>query len=138
MPPRVFVQLTRVADDAWLERLFALPGVERGIFTALASRFDAAAAEGFEGRVTYELERPATGAATRRWTVQVLSGRAVLRPDDHVESAVLLRMSVGDFVRVAAGAIDPAEPILKGRARAEGDLGILAKLPEMFRAARPN
>ena len=131
------MQLTSVAEDGWLERLFALPGVERAVFTALASRFDANVADGFEGRITYELERPATGGASSRWTVQIISGRAVLRPDDAAEAAVRLRMSVGDFVRVAAGAIDPAEPILKGRAQVHGDLATVAKLPEMFRAARP-
>jgi putative sterol carrier protein len=134
MSPRRLVQLTTVAQDAWLERFFDLPLVERGLFTALASRFDAGAADGFEGRITYELERPATGAPSSRWTVQIISGRAVLRPDDTAESAVRLRMSVGDFIRVATGAIDPAEPLLKGRAQAEGDLGILARLPEMFGA----
>jgi putative sterol carrier protein len=46
-------------------------------------------------------------------------------------------MSVGDFIRVATGAIDPAEPVLKGRAFVEGDLGVAARLPEMFKAARP-
>ena len=137
MPPRLLVQLTSVAQDAWLERFFALPLVERGLFTALASRFDAGAAEGFEGRVTYELERPATGAPSSRWTVQIISGRAVLRLDDTAESAVRLRMSVSDFIRVATGAIDPAEPLLKGRATVTGDLGVAAKLPEMFRSARP-
>jgi hypothetical protein len=134
MPPRVLGQLTSVAQDAWLERLLGLPLVERGLFTALASRFDPGAAEGFEGRVTYELERPATGAPASRWTVQIISGRAVLRLDDTAESAVRLRMSVADFIRVAAGALDPAEPLLKGRAHAEGDLGVLSRLPEMFGA----
>jgi hypothetical protein len=43
-------------------------------------------------------------------------------------------MSVGDFTRVATSAIDPAEPLLKGRAHGEGDLTVLARLPEMFRA----
>ena len=137
MPPRLLAQLTTVADDAWLERLLAVPGVERGLFTALASRFDAGAADGFEGRVTYELERPATGGPSSRWTVQVISGRAVLRPDDAADPVVALRMSVADFIRVAAGAIDPAEPILKGRAEVTGDLAVAAKLPEMFQAARP-
>jgi SCP-2 sterol transfer family len=132
MPPRLLAQVASVAQDAWLERFFALPLVERGLFSALASRFDASAAEGFEGRITYELERPATGAPPSRWTIQIISGRAVLRVDDTAESAVRLRMSVGDFVRVATRAIDPAEPLLKSRAHAEGDLGVLARLPEMF------
>jgi hypothetical protein len=134
MAPRLLVQLTSVAQDAWLERFLALPLVERGLFSALASRFDPTAAEGFEGRVTYELERPATGGPSSRWTIQIINGRVVLRLDDTAESAVRLRMPVADFIRVAAGAVDPAEPILKGRAHAEGDLGVLARLPEMFRA----
>ena len=132
MAARLLVRLSSVAQDAWLERLFELPLAERALFAALASRFDASAADGFEGRVTYELERPATGGPSSRWTVQIIGGRAVLRAQDTAECAVRLRISVGDFVRVATGAIDPAEPLLKGRAQAEGDLGVLARLPEMF------
>jgi SCP-2 sterol transfer family protein len=135
MASGLLVRLADIAEDAWLERAFALPLVERVVFGALASRFDTRAADGFEGRIVYELERPATGGACSRWTVQIISGRAVLRPHDTGEATILLRMPVADFVRIAAGAIDPAEPVLKGRAHVSGDLGVAARIPEMFRAA---
>ena len=54
------------------------------------------------------------------------------------EAALRLRMPVADFLRIAVGAIDPAEPILKNRAKAKGDLEVAARLPEMFRAPTPS
>jgi hypothetical protein len=40
-------------------------------------------------------------------------------------------------VRVAAGTIDPAVPLLRDRASFEGDFSLAAKLPEMFGAPSP-
>jgi hypothetical protein len=46
-------------------------------------------------------------------------------------------MALADFLRAAVGAADPAEAVLKNRASVKGDLGVAARLPEMFRAPRP-
>jgi putative sterol carrier protein len=48
-----------------------------------------------------------------------------------------LKLRVSDFARVAAGELDPAEPLLQGRADARGDLAVATRLPEMFGAPSP-
>jgi len=96
--------------------------------------FDPGAAEGFEGELAYELTRPATGGAPAHWTVHVSARRASARRGAADGAALKLRLTVSDFVRIAAGIVDPATPLLQSRASLKGDLGIAARLPEMFGA----
>jgi alkanesulfonate monooxygenase SsuD/methylene tetrahydromethanopterin reductase-like flavin-dependent oxidoreductase (luciferase family) len=125
------------ADDASIERRFGSRIVQRALFSAMAAAFEPDAAGGFKGRLVYELGRPATGAPATRWTIEVLDGRAVARPGGAPEPALTIRFPLSDFVRVAAGTIDPAVPLLRDRASFEGDFSLAAKLPEMFGAPSP-
>jgi SCP-2 sterol transfer family len=130
-------RLIRATSDRQLERLFS-PTFERAAFGLLARRFDPRAAEGFAGRVVYELERPATGGANTAWTLEIAGAHAVARAGAAPDAALRLRMPVADFMRVALGAVDAAEPVLKNRAKAKGDLALAARLPEIFRSPRPS
>src|SRR5436305_324224 len=125
------------ADDARLERRFGSRVVQRAMFSAMAAAFEPDAAGGFEGRLVYELDRPATGAPPSCWTIEVLDGRAVARRGAARHPALRIRFPLSDFVRVAAGTIDPAVPLLRDRASFEGDFSLAAKLPEMFGAPSP-
>ncbi len=125
------------ADDASVERRFGNRWVQRAMFAGMASAFEPEAAAGFQGRLVYELRRPATGAPPVRWTIEVLDGRATAHPGGREGAALTLRFLLSDFMRVAAGTIDPAEPLLRDRASFEGDFALAARLPEMFGAPSP-
>jgi hypothetical protein len=120
------------ASDAQLERRFGSPVAQRVIFAAMARSFVPAAAGGFQGALSYELGLSAGPPV--RWTIQVLNGRAVARPGGVADAALIVRFSLADFIRIAAGALDPAVPLLQDRASFEGDFALAAKLPEMFGA----
>ena len=47
-------------------------------------------------------------------------------------AALRLRFNLADFVRIAAGTLDPAVPLLADRASFEGDFALAARVPEMF------
>jgi hypothetical protein len=128
--------LVRGAGDARLERRFGSKAVQWAMFRAMAASFDPRAADGFQGRLVYDLQRPETGRPPTRWTVEVLNGRAAARPGSAGDPVLTVRYRLADFVRVAAGLIDPAVPMLHDRASFEGDFGLAARLPEMFRAPR--
>jgi hypothetical protein len=129
--------LVRRASDSRLERLFGLATVQHAIFAAMARRFDAGAAAGFEGEVVYELRRPESSRPPRLWTLEVLGGRATARPVGAPCPALTIRLRLADFVRIAAGTLDPALPLLRDRGSITGDLALAARMPEMFRAPRP-
>ncbi len=126
------------ADDATIERRFGSRLIQRAMFSAMAAAFEPDAAAGFEGRLVYELQRPASGGPPTRWTIEVLDGCATARPGASDDAALMLRFRLSDFIRVAAGAIDAAEPLLRDRASFEGDFALAARLPEMFGAPSPH
>jgi hypothetical protein len=133
---RLLAPWVRRADDERLERRFGSESVQRAMFAAMAAGFDPRAADGFQGRLVYELTRPATRRPPISWTLEVVGRRAVARPGATEDAAVTVRLRLSDFVRIAAGTLDPAIPMLHNRATLEGDFGLATRMPEMFRAPR--
>jgi hypothetical protein len=133
----LLAMLVKDAPDSQVERRFGSPMAQRVLFGGMTRAFQPDAAGGFQGDLVYELSRPATGADPITWTVQVSDGRASARPGPSEDPQLTLRFQLADFIRVAAGTIDPAVPMLEGRATLEGDLALAARLPEMFGAPSP-
>jgi putative sterol carrier protein len=126
---KLLARLVRGADDARLDRWFGPELAQRALFAAMVRAFDPEAAAGFEGAVVYEL---ATATDTTLWTVEITAGRARARHGAAAAAKLTLRLRLADFMRIAAGTIDPVRPLLEGRAEIEGDLEVAARLPEMF------
>jgi hypothetical protein len=122
------------AEDAQLERRFGSAFAQRALFVGMARSFAPEAAAGFQGSLVCELARPATAGEPLLWTIEVVDGRASARPGTTPDPALTVRFPLGDFLRVAAGLLDPAVPLLEDRATLEGDLAVAARLPEMFAA----
>ncbi len=120
------------ASDEQVERRFSSPLAQRALFTGMARSYVPEAVPEFQGRLVYELARPATEQPAARWTVHVHNGRASAHQGADNGAKLKIRFTLADFVRIAAGAIDPAEPLLAGRASVEGDFALAVKLPEMF------
>jgi alkanesulfonate monooxygenase SsuD/methylene tetrahydromethanopterin reductase-like flavin-dependent oxidoreductase (luciferase family) len=131
---KLLARLVDGASDEKLERRFGSAAAQRAIFTGMVRAFEPDAAAGFQGRLVYELSRPATSADPARWTIEVLDGRATARPGEAEDAALTIRLTLSDFLRVAAGTIDPAVPLLSDRASFDGDFALAARLPEMFGA----
>jgi SCP-2 sterol transfer family len=134
----LLARFVRGRDDAAIERRFGSVVVQRALFGGLARSFDPGAAGGFQGALVYELARPATGAPPVVWTVEVHGGDASARPGPAPDPQLTVRYRLSDFVRIAAGTIDAAVPLLQGRASFDGDLALAASLPEMFGAPSPS
>ena len=127
-----FARLVRGASDSQLERRFGNSVAQRALFGGMARQFDPKFAFGFEGDIVYELTRVGNGRAPDRWTIRVGGESAEVVPGGNGQAAVTLRLSVADFARLAAEEVDPQELIFSDRFGIEGDLGVAAKLQEMF------
>jgi hypothetical protein len=135
---KLLARLIKDAPDAQIERRFGSALAQRVLFEGMARSFSPEAAGGFQGSLVYELTRPATGHEPVIWTIHVSDGRASARPGAPAEAAALtIRYELADFIKMAAGTLDPATPLLENRAAFDGDLGLAARLPEMFGAASP-
>jgi len=125
-------RLVRGATDEQLEKRFGSQIAQRALFTGMARAFDPKFAFGFEGDIVYELSHHGNGKAPDRWTVRVKDGNAEAFPGGDRRPAVTFRVSVADFVRLAAEEADPQELIFTDRFGIEGDLHVAAQTPEMF------
>ncbi len=126
--------LVRNRTDAQLHRLFDRgPGLAV-IFKGMERAFLPERAKGFVGEVAYEL-RARDGP--RSWTVQIADRGAVARRGRAADPAVTLRVSVPDFVRMAAREAFPPKLLLDGALVIEGDFALAGRLGEMFGAQPP-
>jgi hypothetical protein len=135
--PALLRRVSAGASEAQIERRFSPAPVQSVLFGTMARGFVPEAADGFRGAVRYELARPATGATAIVWTIEVEALRASAHRGATAEAELIVRFRLADFIAIAAGAIDPAQPLLTDRASVAGDLGLAARLPEMFGAPSP-
>jgi alkanesulfonate monooxygenase SsuD/methylene tetrahydromethanopterin reductase-like flavin-dependent oxidoreductase (luciferase family) len=126
--------LVRDRSDDQLHRLFDRgPGIPI-IFRGMERSFLPEKARGFEGEILYEL-RGRDGP--RSWTVRIGEDRAAARRGAAADPAVTLRISIPDFVRVAAREAFPPKLLLEGALVVEGDFAVAGRLGEMFGAGPP-
>jgi hypothetical protein len=118
------------APDRRLERTLGSAAGQRLLLSAMARRFDPAAAEGFTGEIAFALRRE--DGRERVWTVAAGPGGATLRPG-RGEPALTVRASAADVVRMAAGELDAGGALLAGRLDLEGDFALATRLGAMFR-----
>ncbi|MFI6292500.1 LLM class flavin-dependent oxidoreductase [Nonomuraea sp. NPDC050790] len=117
-------------EDPELERWFG-PGQQRLLFGLMARSFDPARAGGFQGTLEFRLEPAAT------WTITVRGERARMAQGRAAEPALVLAMPAADLLRVLAGTVNPADLLMSGRLRVEGDVTLASRVTEMFGGPSP-
>jgi putative sterol carrier protein len=116
-------------SDAQLERTIGSNIGLRAVFKAMERMYEPERSGGFEGDVLYELT---TSNGTKRWTVHIDSERARAEPRAAADPAVTMKMPLPVFIRIGAGAMNPARAMLDGELRIEGDFTVAGRLGEMF------
>jgi alkanesulfonate monooxygenase SsuD/methylene tetrahydromethanopterin reductase-like flavin-dependent oxidoreductase (luciferase family)/putative sterol carrier protein len=127
---QAFKAFVRRAGD---DRLEATAGSDRGlrvVFGAMAQAYEPDKAHGFAGELQYDLTR--RGGEVVHWTVALDPRRAAVRPGSAAAPALTLKMTVADFLRMAAGDLDAGKALLTGRLDLVGDFALARGLGEMF------
>lgn len=127
---RAFRSFVRRSDERRLERTLGSRGGLRMLFGAMARRYEPAKADGFAGDIRYELRY--AGGEVRSWTVTVGPQRAVARPGEAPDPALVIGLALGDFLRIAGGELDPVAAVLTGRLKLAGDFTVAMRLGAMF------
>ena len=134
---RALGRFARDRSDEHIERRFGTTAAQGAIFRGMARSFEPKMSFGFEGEIQFELTTPATGAASRTWTIEVRDGRARARSGVANEPRVSIRVGVADFVRITAGEENGAALLLAGKLQMDGDFTIAPRLAEMFGGPSP-
>jgi alkanesulfonate monooxygenase SsuD/methylene tetrahydromethanopterin reductase-like flavin-dependent oxidoreductase (luciferase family)/putative sterol carrier protein len=127
---QAFQAFVRRSSDDRLERTV---GSERGlklVFGAMAHAYEPDKAHGFAGELQYDLRRG--DGTVMRWTVRVDPRRATAHPGAASAPALTLKMTVADFLRMAAQDLDAGKALLTARLDLEGDFSLAQRLGEMF------
>jgi len=127
---QAFQAFVRRASDARLERTVGSPRGLKLIFAAMTQAYDPEAAGGVAGDIQYDLSR--SDGRRARWTVGIDAHEATAREGPAAAPLLTLKLSVADFLRIAAGDLDPGKALLTGRLDLEGDFALVQRLGEMF------
>jgi alkanesulfonate monooxygenase SsuD/methylene tetrahydromethanopterin reductase-like flavin-dependent oxidoreductase (luciferase family) len=125
-----FARFVRSSDDRRLERTVGSDTGLRLVFGGMTRRFRPERTLGFVGDIQYELA-PASGPP-KHWVVSVGARDASARPGRAAEPAVTIGMDLADFARMVGRDLDPAQALMAGKLRLEGDFNVAARLGEMF------
>ena len=131
----IFQRFVRRASDRRLERTIGSDRGLRFVFAQMARAYRPAGAAGWTGDIRYELARG--DGSTRTWTVTCAADRARAREGAVPDPGLTIKLGVADFLRVAAGELDPAKALLSGRLDLEGDFAVALRLAAMFGPTSP-
>jgi alkanesulfonate monooxygenase SsuD/methylene tetrahydromethanopterin reductase-like flavin-dependent oxidoreductase (luciferase family)/putative sterol carrier protein len=131
----IFRRAVRGRSDAYLERVFGSGPAQRMLFRGMERSFAPERARGFSGDLQYELSGR---NGPRLWTLRVTGHGATAHPGPATTApAVIMRMPLTTFVRVAAGQDDPGHALMDGRLQIEGDIAVASRIGEMFGGPSP-
>jgi putative sterol carrier protein len=127
---QAFQAFVRRSSDRRLERTAGSGRGLKVVFGAMAQAYEPDMAHGFVGELQYDLRR--SDGRLVHWTVQVDPKRAAVRPGPATAPALTLKMTVADFLRMAAQELDAGKALLTARRDLEGDFSLAQRLGEMF------
>jgi hypothetical protein len=126
----IFQRFVRRASDQRLERTIGSDRGLRFVFAQMARAYRPDRAAGWTGDIRYELAR--ADGSLRTWTVTCGADGARARAGGAPGPDLTIKLGVADFLRVAAGELDPAKALLSGRLDLEGDFAVAMRLAAMF------
>jgi alkanesulfonate monooxygenase SsuD/methylene tetrahydromethanopterin reductase-like flavin-dependent oxidoreductase (luciferase family)/putative sterol carrier protein len=125
-----FQAFVRRSGDRALERTAGSDPGLRLVFGAMARAYEPEHAHGFAGELQYDLRR--ADGTVAHWTVALDPRHATVRPGPSDAPALTLKLTVADFLRMAAGHLDAGKALLTGRLDLAGDFSLAQRLGEMF------
>ncbi len=127
---RAFRRFVARSNDRRLERTAgSRPGLVV-VFSVMEQRYVPEKAMGFTGDIQWDLRM--SDGEVRRWTVTVTPSGAQARAGHSEDPKLTLRLGIGDFLRVAAGELNPIQAVMTGRLDLRGDFGVATRLADMF------
>lgn len=131
-------RLVRDKTDEELEKRFGSARVQKMIFTGMARGFRPDLANGFEGKISFELARHSATSGfpdVDAWTIVVQGDDATAQPGYVEAPAMTVRASLPDFCRLIGEELDPVAAVYDRRIRIEGDFLLALRLGELFGGA---
>jgi alkanesulfonate monooxygenase SsuD/methylene tetrahydromethanopterin reductase-like flavin-dependent oxidoreductase (luciferase family)/putative sterol carrier protein len=99
------------------------------IFAGMQAAFVPARAQDFTGAIQYELE---ANGSVHTWAMSIANGAATATPGAADKPKLVVRAPLPVFLRIAVGEMNGGLALMEGKIKLKGDLGVAARLAEMF------
>jgi alkanesulfonate monooxygenase SsuD/methylene tetrahydromethanopterin reductase-like flavin-dependent oxidoreductase (luciferase family)/putative sterol carrier protein len=119
----------RGKSDDELNAAFGSDDAMQTIFAGMEAAFVPERAEGFTGAIQYELK---VNGSTHTWKIEINDGTARASQGAASSPKLTVRSSLADFMRAAAGELNAGLAYMEGKIGLHGDIGVAARLGEMF------
>jgi putative sterol carrier protein len=131
----LFQRFVKRSSDRRLERTVGSPRGLRFVFSQMARAYRPERAGGWTGDIRCELTR--SDGVTHTWTLTCEPSTARAREGAAPQPDLTIKLTVADFIRVAARDLDPVKALLSGRLDLEGDFTVALRLAAMFGQPSP-
>jgi putative sterol carrier protein len=128
-PESPLAPFVRGKSDEEIMQTFGSDDAIAMFFNGMQAAFVPERAQGFNGTIQYELE---VDGSVHRWSMTVADGTAKAEPGVADAPTLTVHTTLPTFLRVAAGEMNGGLALMEGKVRLKGDLGVAARLGEMF------
>ena len=106
-----------------------IPETAKEVFEPLPLAFQPDKAKGMEATLQFEL----TGEGGGTWVAKIASGQCTVTEGGIDHPSATIGMEAADYVAIAQGKLDMARAFMGGKIRVKGDMGLIMKLPDLFK-----
>ncbi len=106
-----------------------VPETAKEVFEALPLAFQPDKAVGMDA--TFQFELAGEGGGT--WVAKIASGQCTVTEGGIDRPSATISMEAADYVAIAQGKLDMARAFMGGKIKVKGDMGLIMKLPDLFK-----
>ena len=106
-----------------------VPETAKEVFEALPLAFQPDKAKGMDATFQFEL----TGEGGGTWVAKIASGQCTVMEGGIDHPSATIGMEAADYVAIAQGKLDMARAFMGGKIKVKGDMGLIMKLPDLFK-----
>ena len=106
-----------------------IPDTAKEMVEALPLVFQPDKAEGMNETFQFEL----TGEGNGTWVAKIADGQCTVTEGGIDNPSATISMEAADYVAIAQGKLDMARAFMGGKIKVKGDMGLVMKLPTLFK-----
>ena len=106
-----------------------IPDTAKEIVEALPLAFQPDKAKGMDATFQFEL----TGEGGGTWAAKIADDQCTVTEGGIDNPSATIRMGAADYVAIAQGKLDMAKAFMSGKIKVKGDMGLIMKLPDLFK-----
>jgi putative sterol carrier protein len=99
------------------------------IIKTLPLAFQPDKAKGMDATFQFEL----TGEGGGTWVAKIADGQCTVTEGKIDKPSATISMEAADYVAIAQGKLDMARAFMGGKIKVKGDMGLIMRLPDLFK-----